>query len=417
MATTDSDQAVLVTLVRTVLRAYYPPPYVLVMDILTRVGEARDDELVARTKIPAKELARICQRLKDDRLLAAYFIDYMQFVNAVKLRLALVQRRIKRDIKESESRQSFLCPVCRTTYDLTDALRLFDAARNQMLCTYDGTVVDVVKESGGRGEETLRKFTKENGMVMEMLKRADEMKVVGHHRAAKLTKEQRQAIKAELSLSSSSSLSTSGLSSTNAGDLARQMAQGRVEVVIHEGNGTGGSGNTGTGKVTSHDLPIWHQYSTVTGERVVPSKNAGHGRGQVGQGKGKGGMSQGGKAGEGEEGEEEEEARRIAAYLANYQGAASDPDPDPDSDPSDDEEEFSSVDGASVGGSGSAVGSPAAVGSPVYTGPDVGGGEDSEVGRGVKRGREEEEEKREAQKVEGKVEGGGVEEDEEFEDV
>jgi transcription initiation factor TFIIE subunit alpha len=61
-----------VTLVKAVLRAFYPTREILVIDALILHEALRDDDLAYLMSINTKDLHKICGKLREDRFLSVY---------------------------------------------------------------------------------------------------------------------------------------------------------------------------------------------------------------------------------------------------------------------------------------------------------------------------------------------------------
>ena len=122
-------------LVAAVGRAFYTDPVVVVLDTLIRERSCRSEELSPRLRLTEKETRKILNLLEDEKLISSedltdekgkvskfYYIDYQWFVNIVRYRVALMQKKVTNSEKREHS-VPFQCPTCKTKYQQLEATK------------------------------------------------------------------------------------------------------------------------------------------------------------------------------------------------------------------------------------------------------------------------------------------------------
>jgi transcription initiation factor IIE alpha subunit len=122
-------------LVSAVGRAFYTDPVIVVLDTLIRERSCRSEELSPRLRLTEKETRKILNLLEDEKLISSedltdekgkvskyYYIDYQWFVNIVRYRVALMQKKVSSSEKYEFS-IPFQCPTCKTKYQQLEATK------------------------------------------------------------------------------------------------------------------------------------------------------------------------------------------------------------------------------------------------------------------------------------------------------
>jgi len=122
-------------LVAAVGRAFYTDPVIVVLDTLIRERSCRSEELSPRLRLTEKETRKILNLLEDEKLISSedltdekgkvskyYYIDYQWFVNIVRYRVALMQKKVSSSEKYEFS-IPFQCPTCKTKYQQLEATK------------------------------------------------------------------------------------------------------------------------------------------------------------------------------------------------------------------------------------------------------------------------------------------------------
>ena len=127
-------------LVATVARAFYTDTYVVLLEGLMHEKYIIEEELGPRLKLSAKEVRKITTQLEAEMLikvenvtiddtksfLKCYYIDYQQFVDAVRYRMHLMQKSIVSEEKTELNEVYYQCPnpLCNTKYSSLEVQRL-----------------------------------------------------------------------------------------------------------------------------------------------------------------------------------------------------------------------------------------------------------------------------------------------------
>jgi transcription initiation factor IIE alpha subunit len=128
-------------LVSTVARAFYTDTVVIVLEGLMHEKYIIEEELGPRLKLSAKEVRKITTQLESEMLicvenvtigdtksfLKCYYIDYQQFVDAVRFRVHLMQRELVSEEKSELHEVYYECPTCKTRYNSLEVQRLICA--------------------------------------------------------------------------------------------------------------------------------------------------------------------------------------------------------------------------------------------------------------------------------------------------
>ncbi|KAI9027951.1 hypothetical protein DFJ74DRAFT_661270 [Hyaloraphidium curvatum] len=251
------------TLVGRVGRAYYDAKHVVVLDYLTRFPYVRDDELLSYLKWQHKEVLVVLTKLKKDRLVKTqlvpderpdgkkyqrplHYIDYRDFVNAVKWRIYKNENAITRQIKQADQAHNYVCTMCGTEYDI------FEAAKYKFFCENDMEPLVESSETAGNqiSNETLKRFLEQHRIIRDLLKEMDGKKIPKPDFEELL---KRTTVKTE-----------------NANDIPAPAGPSATSVSV-----PGQASETKPlvaeikppVKTVSNAMPIWFSTSTVTGKR------------------------------------------------------------------------------------------------------------------------------------------------------
>ena len=153
-------------LVRTVARAFYPDPYVVVLDALCRHKYLLDSEASGRSplesllKLQSKQVRTILKDLYREGLVhqktllyrdynaslqhgkalrsikrVFWYINYRHFVQLVRLRVSLMMKEISGvEAESAATKDMFVCPNCSNTYTMIDAQRSLDLETRKFYC-------------------------------------------------------------------------------------------------------------------------------------------------------------------------------------------------------------------------------------------------------------------------------------------
>ncbi|KAI8816067.1 uncharacterized protein EV422DRAFT_572129 [Fimicolochytrium jonesii] len=187
-------------LVALVARAYYEPRHVVILDILVRVNSQRDEDLAKALRVQAKELHKICGKLKLDGLVKVeirhelvgpvmegrqqrkiprsyFYIDYKQFVDVVKWKIYKIGKMIEKEVQMQMANMPYKCPTCHKEYSTLDFAMLNKTHNMMPLCDICGIEIVVGKtavDSAGVSEK-YTKFMNESQPIVDILKQTDRL--------------------------------------------------------------------------------------------------------------------------------------------------------------------------------------------------------------------------------------------------
>ncbi|KAF9351012.1 hypothetical protein BGX34_000858 [Mortierella sp. NVP85] len=161
MSNSPEDQLVLDQLVYRVCRAFYEPKYIVVMDVINKLKQVKDEELAATLKLNRREIHKICGKLKEDRLIkdltkmearkpdqraipnTYYFLDYKMFVDVVKYKIHRMGKELDAVMSKQEVESAgYRCPACHNTYAMVDVVNNYDVDTGKFLCPSDNYALD-----------------------------------------------------------------------------------------------------------------------------------------------------------------------------------------------------------------------------------------------------------------------------------
>jgi transcription initiation factor IIE alpha subunit len=125
-------------LISTVARAFYNDTVVVMLEGLLQEKYIIEEELGPRLKLTAKEVRKITTQLESEMMikvenvsiddsksfLRCFYIDFQQFVDAVRYRIHLMQKAIVSEEKTELKDVFFQCPTCKSRYSSLEAQRL-----------------------------------------------------------------------------------------------------------------------------------------------------------------------------------------------------------------------------------------------------------------------------------------------------
>ncbi|GJE85312.1 TFIIE alpha subunit-domain-containing protein [Phanerochaete sordida] len=189
------DQETLRLLVQHVLRAFYEPKYTVVMDQLVRHPVLKDDDLAGRMGLQLKELNKVMVVLENDRLIKVhrqnelkdgaqrsvgrqyYYIDYQQFCNVVKWRVAEMHRRIDSNLRNQLDNKGYICPQCGKLFSPLEVDKLIDFASGTFVCDIcQGELVDNENAENVVGsQDRMQRFNRQMRFILEGLRKTEDM--------------------------------------------------------------------------------------------------------------------------------------------------------------------------------------------------------------------------------------------------
>ncbi|KAG8933682.1 hypothetical protein FRC03_011323 [Tulasnella sp. 419] len=199
MATSDSldgsRRRTMELLIKHVGRAFYDPKYIIVLDQLARHEVLKDDDLAGRVGLSAKDLGKVVGKLVADGLVLVqrqnqnrtgetngrvtskgyYYIDYGNFCNVVKWRIAEMRRLIDNNLRNELAQQGYVCPQCHKTFQTLDVMHL--SRGNGLYCDQcDGELVDNMHHVNASGkEDRMQRFNAQTQWIRDGLRKTEDM--------------------------------------------------------------------------------------------------------------------------------------------------------------------------------------------------------------------------------------------------
>ncbi|ORX79102.1 hypothetical protein BCR32DRAFT_294637 [Anaeromyces robustus] len=269
------------TLVRKVARAYYEPQYIVVLDLLSTDGvtSLKEEDIANKVKLGTKEIQKICGKLKDDRLIKSepkqeprrdgrmgtkqyYYIDYKLFVDTVKWKIHQMTKKISEKRENELQNKGYRCPKCERKISPLDAMRYIDPVTNLFVCDYceEELIQENNEESENASQELYSRLMLQSGPILDLLKMTDKLVIPNY-----------------TSSTSGNTTVTEKINLSNQRDLriAEDTEDIIGEVVVEFQNTDNASAREKQEeenklKRKQNELPVWYQFSTVTGERVAP---------------------------------------------------------------------------------------------------------------------------------------------------
>jgi transcription initiation factor TFIIE subunit alpha len=258
---------VLRALVARVSRAFYDAPYVAILDVLSRNPSVKDLDVANYLKLSTKQLRSFTDRLKQDKLIKQearqeirldgklhhriwYYIDYKQFVDVVKYKLAMMDRSLQKKIVEAEQSQGYICHSCGTSFEAWQAMQLpMDMSQGgNFICEHcNGLLEEKINNDTGNNQELARLFAKQVEPILELYRQTDRMVIPEYRPVEKVDLK----AKAEQELAIAQGTMTEEPTSVHVdfNDDAKSQIVSKDD--LRQQNA----------------LPIWHQISTITGKR------------------------------------------------------------------------------------------------------------------------------------------------------
>lgn len=131
----------------------------IVIDMLVRRRETKEDDLVEVLKFDRKHLRSLIQHMRQDKFINVrlimetdedgrstrrnyYSINYRMVVNVIKYKIDHMRRKLESEELEISSRASFICQSCSKTFTDLEIGQIYDPNRDQCRCSYCDGIVD-----------------------------------------------------------------------------------------------------------------------------------------------------------------------------------------------------------------------------------------------------------------------------------
>ncbi|KAI9567010.1 TFIIE alpha subunit-domain-containing protein [Boletus coccyginus] len=278
---TKEEQETLHLLVQHVARGFYEPRYIILLDLLARHPVLKDDDLAGRMGLQAKELNKLMAVLGNDCLVRVYrqnelkegaqrsvgkqyyYIDYKNFCDVVKWRIAEMRRIIDSGLRNELDNKGYICPQCGKSYTPLEVDKLMDRSQGIFVCEIcHGEVIDNENAESVKGsQDRMQRFNRAMRFIIEGLRKTESMVLPA--------------------------LDVPSWIKNNVGDTEKQKAGQSSNLKIAGSSGSGRQ-DEGIGIIMSMDkdettrrqerdaeaaakrqqnvLPAWHLKSTITGD-------------------------------------------------------------------------------------------------------------------------------------------------------
>ncbi|KAK7402420.1 hypothetical protein QQX98_011837 [Neonectria punicea] len=129
-----------VTLIKSVMRAFYQTRDILVIDALILHEALRDDDLAYLMAINTKDLHKICGKLREDRFLTVhtrselregnprpsnrtwYYINYRHTIDAIKWRVYTIDKEVQGTTQIANEKKEYFCSFCKAEWTAMEVL-------------------------------------------------------------------------------------------------------------------------------------------------------------------------------------------------------------------------------------------------------------------------------------------------------
>ncbi|XP_044721936.1 TFIIE alpha subunit domain-containing protein [Hirsutella rhossiliensis] len=161
-----------VTLIKSVMRAFYPTRDILVVDALILHETLRDDDLAYLMAINTKDLHKICGKLREDRFLTVhtrqelrpgnprpsnrtwYYINYRHTIDAIKWRVYTIDKEVQGSSVAVNEKKEYFCTFCKAEWTAMEVLD--NVGPNGFLChrCHHTLTFEADRNSGGHEQST-----------------------------------------------------------------------------------------------------------------------------------------------------------------------------------------------------------------------------------------------------------------------
>ncbi|KAF4989552.1 hypothetical protein FGRMN_9058 [Fusarium graminum] len=178
-----------ITLVKSVMRAFYQTRDILVVDALILHEALRDDDLAYLMSINTKDLHKICGKLREDRFLVVhtrselregnprpsnrtwYYIDYRSTIDAIKWRVYTIDKEVQGTTQVATEKKEWFCSHCKAEWT---AFEVLDSAGPEgFLCHRCGHVLAYESDRTSTGHEQSTRLNDQFKFISELLPKID----------------------------------------------------------------------------------------------------------------------------------------------------------------------------------------------------------------------------------------------------
>ncbi|KAK2612920.1 hypothetical protein QQS21_001031 [Conoideocrella luteorostrata] len=175
-----------VTLIKSVMRAFYPTRDILVMDALILHEALRDDDLAYIMAINTKDLHKICGKLREDRFLTVpelregnprpsnrtwYYINYRHTIDAIKWRVFTIDKEVQGAPVPANEKKEYFCSFCKAEWT---AMELLDSVGpNGFICHRCHHTLTFEADRTSTGHEQSTRLNNQFKFISELLPKID----------------------------------------------------------------------------------------------------------------------------------------------------------------------------------------------------------------------------------------------------
>ncbi|GJN67243.1 hypothetical protein PLIIFM63780_004683 [Purpureocillium lilacinum] len=178
-----------VTLIKSVMRAFYQTRDILVVDALILHEALRDDDLAYLMAINTKDLHKICGKLREDRFLAVhtrqelregnprpsnrtwYYINYRHTIDAIKWRVYNIDKEVQGSTMPANEKKEYFCTFCKAEWT---AMEVLDSVGPEgFKCHRCGHILTFEADRNSGGHEQSTRLNDQFKFISELLPKID----------------------------------------------------------------------------------------------------------------------------------------------------------------------------------------------------------------------------------------------------
>lgn len=177
-------------LLKLVVRSFYEPHHVVIMDLLLENLLLSDEDFCGRMKMLSREFNKLIIRLKDDRLIKAdikveskennrqilrnvYFINYAEARDVIKYKIFKMTKSL--EIKKTSDDEAFYCATCEKYFSSLDAQALVE---NYLFkCVFCKSELEECTHKSKDNEIDLKEVLQTLDGIIVMLKEAERYEI------------------------------------------------------------------------------------------------------------------------------------------------------------------------------------------------------------------------------------------------
>lgn len=184
-----------VTLIKTVMRAFYQTREILVIDALILHEALRDDDLAYLMQINTKDLHKICGKLREDRFLTVqtrqeqrpdrpgarasnrtwYYINYRQTIDAIKWRVYSIDKEVQGTTVQTTEKKEYFCSHCKAEWTAMEVLD--HVGPEGFLCHRCNHLLTFEADRTAGGHEQSTRLNDQFKFITEQLRQIDQVHV------------------------------------------------------------------------------------------------------------------------------------------------------------------------------------------------------------------------------------------------